>query len=60
MSDPVSTDAVLEARGLKTGIMGKVWLSRRLSKRPKAPNLLIGKLRYEMEQGFGMFKRLAV
>ena len=49
--------AVLEARGLKNGIMGKAWRNRPLSKRSKARSLLIRKLRYVVEQGFGTLKR---
>jgi IS5 family transposase len=50
-------EAVLEARGLRNGIMEKAWRNRPLSKRSKTRNLLISKLRYVVEQGFGTLKR---
>ena len=50
-------EAVLEARGLKNGIMEKAWRDHPLPKGAKTRNLLIGKLRYVVEQGFGTLKR---
>ena len=50
-------DAVLEARGLKNGIMEKAWRDHPLPKEARTRNLLIGKLRYVVEQGFGTLKR---
>jgi len=48
---------VSEARGLKNGIMEKAWRDRPLRKGAKMRNLLIGKLLYGVEQGFGTLKR---
>lgn len=50
-------EAVLEARGLKNGIMEKAWRNHPLSREARTRNLLIGKLRYVVEQGFGTLKR---
>jgi IS5 family transposase len=50
-------DAVLEARRLKNGIMEKAWRNHPLPREARTRNLLIGKLRYVVEQGFGTLKR---
>jgi len=50
-------EAVLAARGLKNGIMAKAWRGHPLSREARIRNLLIGKLRYVVEQGFGTLKR---
>jgi len=50
-------EAVLEAQGLKNGIMEKAWRDHPLPKEATTRNILIGKLRYVVEQGFGTLKR---
>jgi IS5 family transposase len=50
-------EAVLEARGLKNGIMEQAWRDHFLTKEDKTRNRLIGMLRYVVEQGFGRIKR---
>ncbi len=47
----------LAGRRLKDGIMEKAWRNRPLSEADRTRNLLIGKLRYVVEQGFGTLKR---